>query len=92
MKISQEKKKKISEQILAYLYERFPEQQFTSQIAQELARDEEFIKRMLVNLQERGFVTAIKKNSRGIVFLRRIKWQLSTKAYNAYHEKARNMQ
>lgn len=88
MKLSLEKKKKISEQILAILYENFPKQLFTAELARELARDEEFIKKMLLDLRDRGFLTAIKKNKKGVPFIRRIKWQLSGKAYEAYHEKA----
>ena len=92
MRLSQEKTKKISEQILAYLYECFPEQPFTAQIARELIRDEEFIKKLLIDLQSRGFIVAIKKNSKGSQFLRRIKWQLSSKAYTVYEEKASNLE
>ena len=88
MRLSQEKIKKISEQVLAHLYHSFPQQLFTAEIARELARDEEFIKRLLFDLKDRGFVVTIKKNKKGIDFVRRIKWQLSTKAYEAYHEKA----
>ena len=44
MKISIQKREKISEQILAYLYSISPRPSFTSHIAEELARDEEFIK------------------------------------------------
>ena len=43
-KISEQKIEKISEQILAFLYSIAPKPCFTLHIAQELARDEEFIK------------------------------------------------
>jgi hypothetical protein len=88
MKLSKEKKDKIAEQILAHLYNSFPKQLFTAQIAKELARDEEFIKNMLFELREKGLIMPIRKNKKGIVFSRRIKWQLSPTAYQAYHEKA----
>ena len=88
MRISQEKKDKIAEQILSHLYHSFPKQLFTAEIAKELARDEEFIKKMLFSLKEKALVKDIKKNKQGIPFTRRIKWQLSTKAYEAYHQKA----
>ena len=39
----------ISEQILAYLYSINPRAVFTVQTAQELARDEEFVKQLLIN-------------------------------------------
>ena len=56
MKISKEKRDKISEQILLFLYNSFPTQPFTAEIARELARDEEFIKKLLVELKEKGLV------------------------------------
>ena len=84
MRISQEKRDKISEQILATLYHGFPKQLFTAEIAREIARDEEFTKTLLKELWEKNLVTPIKKNPKGILFSRRIKWRLSNKAYDAY--------
>ena len=51
MQLSQAKKDKITEQILSYLYHEFPNQPFTAEIAREIARDEEFIKRLLFELK-----------------------------------------
>jgi len=45
MRISNSKIEKISEQILAFLFSNSPKALFTSHIAVELARDEEFIKK-----------------------------------------------
>lgn len=84
MKISDKNKQKISEHILAYLYLINPRAVFTFQIAQELARDEEFIKRLLTNLKKKGLVIDIKKNPKGMSYLKRIRWRLSDKAYGAY--------
>ncbi len=84
MEISKQKKEKISEQILAYLYSINLKPVFTTQIAQEIIRDEEFVKRLLLNLKEKGFVTEIKKNPKGISYIRRSRWKLSDKAYEAY--------
>lgn len=84
MRISKEKKEKISEQILALLYSKSPQSIFTSQIAKELARDEEFIKDLLFNLKKRNLVVEIKKNPKGISYLKRARWSLSDSAYEAY--------
>ncbi len=86
MKISQEKKNKISEQILAYLYSQSPKSMFTAHIASEIARDEEFIKKILLNLKSKGFVVEIKKNPQGKEYLKRIRWKLSNKVYNYYKQ------
>lgn len=84
MRISQEKRDKIKEQILACLYNNFPTTLFTSEIARNIARDEEFTKQLLKELWNKGLVVPIKKNPRGVLFSRRIKWRLSNKAYDAY--------
>jgi predicted transcriptional regulator with HTH domain len=44
MRISLIKKNKIFEQIIFFLYSKSPESVFTSHIAREMARDEEYIK------------------------------------------------
>ncbi len=86
MKISQEKKNKISEQILAYVFSQTPKLLFTSQIALELARDEEFIKGLLGDLKTKGLLVEVKKNSQGKDYLRRTRWKLSNKVYNYYKQ------
>ncbi|MFW6283583.1 MAG: hypothetical protein ACOC1P_06050 [Minisyncoccales bacterium] len=84
MKISKEKKKRIKEQILSFLFHEFPKTYFTAQIAREIARDEEFTKDLLQDLKKDKIVTPIKKNPEGIEYSRRIRWRLSKKAHRAY--------
>lgn len=88
MRLSQEKKDKITEQILAFLFHSFPKQPFTAEIAREIARDEEFIKRLLFELKEKGLVISLNKNKKGIVFTRRLRWRLTQKVYDIYHQKS----
>jgi DNA-binding IscR family transcriptional regulator len=87
MRISDQKKEKIVEQILHFLYQSFPKNPFTAEIAREIARDEEFVKKLLLELKEKNIVVAIRKNKEGIVFSRKIKWKLSNKVYDLYHSK-----
>lgn len=87
MKLSKEKRDKIAEQILALLFNSFPKQLFTAEIAKEIARDEEFIKSLMQELRDKNLVLAIKKNETGKDFIRRIRWQLTSPAYQAYHQK-----
>lgn len=84
MKISEEKIEKISEQILAFLYSTSPKPIYTFNIAKELARDEEFIKKILLQLKEKSLVNDIKKNAKGKTYVRRLRWKLSDAAYRAY--------
>ena len=87
MQISTIKKDKISEQILSFLFHSFPSEPFTAEIAREIVRDEEFTKRLLFDLKEKNLVTSIRKNKNGELFSRRVKWRLSSKAYDAYKSK-----
>jgi hypothetical protein len=84
MRLSKEKKDKISEQILAYLYSIAPKPLFTRHIAFELARDEEFIKILLKDLKHKGLVIEIKKNPKGKPYLKRARWKLSDAAHRSY--------
>ena len=83
-RISDEKIEKISEQILHYLYGVFPKLVFTVDVARELARDEEFVKRLLLGLEEKGAVVRIGKNSKGEVYLKRMRWRISNRAHAVY--------
>lgn len=84
MRLSKEKRDKISEQILSHLYHNFPKSFFTAEIAREIARDEEFIKAMLIDLQNKKLVACIKKSPDGEIYMRRQRWRLSNNAYDAY--------
>lgn len=83
MKLSNKKKEKISEHILSILFEKYPEQLFTSEIAREIARDEEFTKDLLNELNSKELVTSINKNPKGVQYSRRIRWRLSNQAHKA---------
>ncbi len=83
-KISEQKIEKISEQILFYLYSIFPKQVFTADIAKEIARDEEFIKNLLIKLEKRQLIVKINKNSQGSQYSRRLRWRISNKAHEIY--------
>ena len=82
--ISQQKREKIQEQILFHLYSIFPKQVFISDIAKELARDEEFIKILLFELEKKQLVIKINKNPKGIIYSRRLRWRISNKTHEIY--------
>ena len=82
--ISSEKRSKIKEQILFYLYQIFPKQVFTAEIARETARDEEFIKVLLGEMFKDNLVVKINKNPKGVKYLIRLRWRLSSQAHEAY--------
>jgi hypothetical protein len=84
MKISKEKIQKIKENILAVLYSRSPQAVFTADVASEIARDEEFVKKMMLEMEKDKLVFAVKKNNQGLAYIRRIRWRLSNKIFEAY--------
>ncbi len=86
MKISEKKREKISEQILAFLYSISPRSVLTYHIAQEIARDEEFVKKLLLNLKSKNLIIEIKKNPKGVFYTRRSRWKLGDAAYKAYKQ------
>lgn len=83
-KISNEKKEKISEQILHHLFSVSPEAKFTSDIAKEIARDEEFTKILLAELKDKKLINEINKNSDGTDYIRRQRWRLSQEVFDIY--------
>jgi len=92
MRISEEKKKKISEQILAFLYSTNPKALFPAHIATEIARDEEFTKKLLFSLKKQNLIIEINKNSSGKTYKKRSRWRLSDKAYQIYRQAAQGAQ
>ncbi len=85
-RISKSKKEKIQEQIIFYLYTKFPNPQFISDIAKELARDEEFIKTLINELFIKNLVIKITQNPKGIKYSHRLRWRLSKKTYEIYSQ------
>lgn len=90
MKISIQKREKIAEQILGFLYSKNPQPIFTSHIAEEIARDEEFVKGLLLGLKSKKLITEIKKNPKGIDYIRRSRWKLTDTAYEIYNNHQKN--
>lgn len=83
-RISEVKVEKISEHILSYLYGVFPRLVFTVDVAREIARDEEFVKRLLLGLEEKRLVVRVDKNASGEVYLKRMRWRISNRAHEVY--------
>ena len=82
--ISQKKKDKIKEQVLHHLFDKSPSALFTSHISEAIARDEEFIKTLLQDLEKDKLVIPVTKNPKGIQYQKRQRWRLSDAAFKAY--------
>jgi len=88
--ISNQKKDKISEQILHHLFSVAPKPLFTAQIAREIARDEEFTKDILLILKSKSLVVEVNKNGQGLDYIRRQRWRLANNVYDAYFKQQNN--
>lgn len=82
--ISKKKTQKIKEEILRILFESSPRPLYTSKIADEVIRDEEFTLTLLKELNKENFVKLVNKNSKGTIYLARKRWTLKPKVYEAY--------
>ena len=83
-RISKSKQDKIKEAILLLLFQNSPKSLFTAQISQELARDEEYVKKLLLEMETGSMILSVKKNPEGIDYKRRLRWNLSEKVYSVY--------
>ncbi len=86
MRLSQEKTNKIKSNILGILYEIYPRALFTAEIARTEARDEEFTKKLLLDLRNKNMVVPIKQNPKGKFYSRRLRWRLTPQAYQAFKQ------
>jgi hypothetical protein len=83
-RISQQKKDKISEHILSHLFNNAPRALFPAHIGREIARDEEFTKTLLQELEKKKLVVKVKKSPTGTDYTRRTRWRLSNNTFNIY--------
>jgi len=84
MRLSKDKIDRIKEAILSVLYKNSPKPLFTSDIAMEIIRDEEFTKKVLKELESQKLIVSVNKNAQGIVYSRRLRWRLTSKTFEAY--------
>ena len=84
MKISLIKRDKIKEQIISVLFNHSPLALFTADVASEIARDEEFVKIILQEMKEQGFINLINMNQNGTLYRRRMRWILNSQTYESY--------
>ena len=74
----------LKDDIISILYDKPLIARFTNEIALELRRDNEFTKKLLLELKKEGFVEEINKNKKGQNYLARTKWRIPPKILKAY--------
>lgn len=85
-KLSNEKIKKLKEEILTLLYHNDLKAMFTKDIASSLIRDEEFIKKLLTELKNNDLVIEVSRSKNGYEYTKWKRWALSSKAREAYKQ------
>ncbi len=73
----------IKDDIVSVLYNS-PRALFANEIAWEVRRDKEFVKKMLLELKGLGLVEEIKKNFKGMEYKKRSRWRLKPNVVDAY--------
>lgn len=84
--LSEDKVKKIKEQILVELYHQGLKPIFTSELASLIIRDEEFTKRLLQALMKDNLVVEVNKSAKGNTYSKWKRWKLSDSAYKAMQQ------
>lgn len=79
-RISEKKIEKIKSDILFLLFERNLKAMYTKEIGDEIARDREFVLKLMKELERKNLVKNVLKHK-----VRR-KWMMSEEAYEAYKE------
>lgn len=78
-KLSDKKIEKVKSDVLSLLYENNLKPLYTFQIAEEIARDDEFVLKLLRNLEKNGLVKQANKGNRR-------RWFMTDEAYKAYSQ------
>jgi len=82
--ISKKKVDKIKEDVLSVLFEAGLRGMFTKQISDEIARNDEFVLKLLLDLEKQNIVKQIRNTKKGTQFIRRKQWTMTDKAYETY--------
>lgn len=84
-KISKKREEKIKEEVLSLLYENIKGMS-TYKIGEEILRDDEFVLRLLEEMEKKGVVKQVRKNTKGKEYKARRMWALSKEAFEAYEK------
>jgi len=86
MKISEDKLNRIKEEILSTMFRNSPNALFAAEIAHHIIRDDEFTKKLLLELEEKKLISRVSKNNDGVDYTKRLRWRLTTPVYQAYEK------
>ncbi|MDP2908394.1 MAG: hypothetical protein Q8N77_01170, partial [Nanoarchaeota archaeon] len=75
---------KIKEEILYVLYDSGLRGVFTKQISDEIARNDEFVLKILKTMEKQRLIKQMKNTKKGTTFIRRKQWTMTDEAYEMY--------
>jgi len=84
VKLSKKTTGLLRDDIISVLYSNSLRPLFTNEIATELRRDNEFVKKLLLDLKKEGLVELVQKNNKGQNYLTHQKWRIPPKVLAAY--------
>lgn len=87
-KLNQKTLEKIKSDVLSILYDHNDEGLFSAQIANNIIRDEDFVQNLMLELEKLHVVKRDKLTRKGSNFIRRKRWRLTEKAFEAYQDLA----
>ena len=76
----------LKDDILSILYENQLNPLLSIEIANELRRDKEFTKGLLLELKKQGILEEIKKNNKGKDYIKRSRWAIKKEVISKYNE------
>lgn len=88
VRLSTDTIKRIKEQILSELYHSSPKALYTNHLANLIIRDDEFTKKLLLEMEKDNLVEQVRKTSKGYQTLRRSRWKLTKEVLKAFESKS----
>ena len=76
----------LKDDIISIIYENQLKPLLSIEIANELRRDKEFTKGLLLELKKQGILKEIKKNNKGKDYIKRSRWAIKKEVISKYNE------
>lgn len=87
-RLSEKTKKYVKDEIVSVLFNSHSAM-YANQVAASIGRDKEFIKQMILELEELGIVSRFDKNKRGKHYKERCRWRLKPEVEKVYRNLAK---
>ena len=82
-KLSSRTKQLLKDDVVSVLFEKAPVSLFANEVALEMRRDNEFVKELLLELENVGVVERVEKGVSGRKYRKRMRWRIPHKVLQA---------